>query len=145
LCLRWWKVIQFKMTKGHAMIYTEIADSEAEGGMRCTVESHQHSSDKRSSVIGWWTRAIRFWRRTHGVQALNPLVLQWRVWAFPDDLVGHIIQVRYKGGCTLFGEKLQYVLVWVSNEVNNRKGEVIVWWGMSGVLENEFFFFFFFF
>lgn len=40
------------MTKGQAMIYTEIVDSEAEGGMRCTVESHQHSSDKRSSVIG---------------------------------------------------------------------------------------------
>lgn len=72
----------------------------------------------------------------------DPVVLQWRVWAFPDDLLGHIIQVRYKpgkGGCTLFGEKLEYVLVWVSNEVSNREGEAIMWWRMSGVLENEFF------
>lgn len=130
------------MTKGHATIYPEIADSEVEGGMRCSVESHQHSSDKRSSVIGWWFWAIRCWRRRKGVQALIPVVLLWRVWAFPDDLVGHIIQVRYKpgkGGCTLFGEKLEYVLTWVSNEVSKWKGEVIMWWRMSGALENEFF------
>lgn len=140
LCLRRWVAIQFKMTKGHATIYLEIADSE--GGMRCTVKSHQHSSAKRSSVIGWRFRAIWCWRRRKGVQALIPVALLWRVWAFPDDLVGHIIQARYKpgkGGCTLFGEKLEYVLVWVSNEVSNWKGEAIMWWRMSGALENEFF------
>lgn len=42
-----WRVaIQYNMTKAHATIYPEIAD--AEGGMRCSVESHRHCSGREA-------------------------------------------------------------------------------------------------